>query len=247
MAYVFLQCRDETCRLRFPAPAAEANGLRCPRCRGPLAHVETFRRNVSTTSGLNQSPIETFRRNVSTSGQPPLVALLDNIRSIHNVGSMFRTADGAGVDHLHLLGITATPDHPRLAKAALGAHETVPWSYHRHGPDAAAGLRDQGFQLWALERTAELSPQVSLYEAEPLSGPLALIVGNERAGVDPALLALCDGVFTLPMSGEKSSLNVAVAFGIAVYHLRFGKEEHRVSQRKTEFHREAQRGTEKLF
>jgi tRNA G18 (ribose-2'-O)-methylase SpoU len=160
---------------------------------------------------------------------------------------MFRTADGAGVDHLHLLGITATPDHPRLAKAALGAHETVPWSYHRHGPDAAAGLRDQGFQLWALERTAELSPQVSLYEAEPLSGPLALIVGNERAGVDPALLALCDGVFTLPMSGEKSSLNVAVAFGIAVYHLRFGKEEHRVSQRKTEFHREAQRGTEKLF
>lgn len=135
---------------------------------------------------------------------------------------MFRTADGAGVDHLHLLGITATPAHPRLAKAALGAHETVAWSYHCHGPDAAAQLRHEGFRLWALERTAESSPQLSLYEVTPPPGPLAIIVGNERAGVDPGLLALCDGVFALPMSGDKSSLNVAVAFGIAVYHLRFG-------------------------
>ena len=215
MGYVFLQCRDETCRLRFPAPAAEADRLRCPLCHGPLDGVSFIH---------SQSPVETFRRNVSTSGQPPLVALLDNIRSIHNVGSMFRTADGAGIDHLHLLGITATPAHPRLAKAALGAHETVAWSYHRDGPDAAARLRDAGFRLWALERTAEPSPQLSLYETELPSTPLALIVGNERAGVDPGLLALCDGVFALPMSGNKSSLNVAVAFGIAVYHLRFRRE-----------------------
>jgi tRNA G18 (ribose-2'-O)-methylase SpoU len=135
---------------------------------------------------------------------------------------MFRTADGAGVDHLHLLGITATPAHPRLAKAALGAHETVGWTHHRHGPDAAARLRQEGYTLWALERTAEPSRQLSLYEAGPPPGPLALIAGNERAGVDPALLALCHGVFCLPMSGDKSSLNVAVAFGIAAYHLRFG-------------------------
>lgn len=136
---------------------------------------------------------------------------------------MFRSADGAGVDHLHLLGITATPEHPRLAKAALGAHETVGWTHHRHGPDAAARLRDEGFTLWALERTAEPLPQLSLYEVEPPAGPLALVVGNERAGVDPGLLTLCNGIFALPMSGGKSSLNVAVAFGIAVYHLRFGQ------------------------
>lgn len=209
MAYLFLQCRDETCRLRFPASAAEAAGLLCPRCRGPLAVAAVVERAPLTVSGA-WSP-------------PPLVALLDNIRSIHNVGSIFRTADGAGLDHLHLVGITATPAHPRLAKAALGAHETVGWTYHRHGPDAAAGLRDAGYRLWALERTAEPSPQPSLYEVEPPTGPLALAVGNERAGVDPALLALCDGIFSLPMTGGKSSLNVAVAFGIAVYHLRFGQ------------------------
>ena len=84
------------------------------------------------------------------------------------------------------------------------------------------GLRAAGYRLWALERTADPLPQPSLYEVDPPPGPLALIVGNERAGVDPGLLALCDGVFSLPMTGGKSSLNVAVAFGIAVYHLRFG-------------------------
>ena len=83
-------------------------------------------------------------------------------------------------------------------------------------------MRAAGYRLWALERTADPLPQPSLYEVDPPPGPLALIVGNERAGVDPGLLALCDGVFSLPMTGGKSSLNVAVAFGIAVYHLRFG-------------------------
>ncbi len=208
MSYLFLQCRDEACRLRFPAAVAEVAGLVCPRCRGPLAVAAVVERAPLTTP--------------ATWSCPPLVALLDNIRSIHNVGSIFRTADGAGVDHLHLVGITATPAHSRLAKAALGAHETVGWTYHRHGPDAAAELRAAGYRLWALERTADPSPQPSLYEVDPPPGPLALIVGNERAGVDPGLLALCDGVFSLPMTGGKSSLNVAVAFGIAVYHLRFG-------------------------
>lgn len=207
--YVFLQCRDQTCRLRFPAATAEVAGLVCPRCRGPLSMAAVVERAPLTAP--------------STWSQPPLVALLDNIRSIHNVGSIFRTADGAGLDHLHLVGITATPDHPRLAKAALGAHQTISWTHHRHGPDAAVQLREAGFHLWALERTADPSPQPSLYETPLLPGALALIVGNERAGVDPDLLALCDGVFSLPMTGGKSSLNVAVAFGIAVYHLRFGQ------------------------
>ena len=206
MGYVFVQCRDETCRLRFPAEPAAAATLRCPACRGPLAVVATVAR----------APLPPL--------PPPgtaLVALLDNIRSIHNVGSMFRSADGAGLSHLHLAGITATPAQPRLAKAALGAQQTVPWTYHRNALDGAGQLQEAGYHLWALERTAEASGQPLLYESGPPPGPLALIVGNERAGVDPALLALCDGVFSLPMRGGKSSLNVAVAFGIAVYHLTF--------------------------
>lgn len=207
MGFVFLQCCDDSCRLRFPAEVTDAATLVCPRCRGPLAVAA-----VAARSSLPPSD-----------GAPRgrFVALLDNIRSIHNIGSMFRTADGAGLDHLHLAGISATPDHSRLAKAALGAHQTVAWTYHRNSLDGAAQLRDAGYRLWALERTADASAQPSLYENGAPDGPLALVVGNERAGVDPGLLALCDGVFSLPMRGRKSSLNVAVAFGIATYHLRF--------------------------
>ncbi len=212
--FVFVQCGDDACRLRFPVEVAVVESrVVCPRCRGPVAVIAAV------------APLPTVARSllppVDGATSVRLVALLDNIRSIHNIGSMFRTADGAGLDHLHLAGISATPEHPRLAKAALGAHLTMPWTYHRNSLDAAARLRDEGFCLWALERTAEASLQPSLYDAGPPDAPLALVVGNERAGVDPDLLALCDGVFSLPMRGGKSSLNVAVAFGIAVYHLRF--------------------------
>lgn len=213
MADVFVQCRDMGCRLRFPAPASEVATLPCPRCRGPVAGV------AAALDKLAPAP--------QTPNESRLVGLLDNIRSIHNVGSMFRTADGAGLAHLHLAGITATPDNPRLAKAALGAQQTVGWTYHRNGVEAAEQLRASGFQLWALERlTAADRPPVAerpaLDTLARAAGPVALVVGNERAGVDPGILAQCDAIFSLPMAGQKSSLNAAVAFGIAVYYLRFG-------------------------
>lgn len=206
MQHVFLQCGNERCRFRFPAPAADAPGLNCPRCRGPLLPAAT---TSKTASDLARGD-----------NQPPLAALLDNIRSIHNVGSMFRTADGAGATHLYLAGITATPAHPKLAKAALGAQQTVPWTYFPNSLDAAAYLKEAGFRLWALERTDATQP--SLFEEVVPGGQLALVVGNERAGIDPGLLALCDTVVSLPMAGRKSSLNVAVAFGIALYQVRHG-------------------------
>jgi tRNA G18 (ribose-2'-O)-methylase SpoU len=205
LAYAFWQCRDAGCRLRFPAPADEA-ALRCPRCRGPVD---------LTVAALDKLAVASI-----APGGTSLVGLLDNIRSIHNAGSMFRSADGAGLAHLHLAGITATPDHPRLAKAALGAHLTVGWTYHANGVDAAEKLRANGYRLWALERlTAADRPALDTLDAA--NGPIALVVGNELAGVDPGILAQCDAVFSLPMAGHKSSLNAAVAFGIAVYMLRF--------------------------
>ena len=168
---------------------------------------------------------ETLKGNPArpTSGMEDLtlVGLLDNIRSIHNVGSMFRSADGAGVAHLYLAGITATPDHSRLAKAALGADESVPWAYYANGLDAVAHLRANNFQLWALENL-DISHAAS--SSPSLVPPkLALIVGNERAGIDPAILRECDALLSLPMAGRKSSLNAAVAFGIALYWARYGK------------------------
>jgi tRNA G18 (ribose-2'-O)-methylase SpoU len=149
--------------------------------------------------------------------------LLDNIRSVLNVGSMFRTADGAGIQHVHLCGITPTPDNRKLAKTALGAEDHVPWTHHNDGTAAAALLKDLGFQLWALEGGpgAEFLFDVV---TEPLEGPLVLVVGNEVSGIDPGILAHCHRILQIPMMGVKNSLNVAVAFGIAAYALQYGSQ-----------------------
>lgn len=133
---------------------------------------------------------------------------------------MFRSADGAGVTHLYLAGMTATPEHPKLAKAALGAHQTVQWSYFTNGPEAAAALRAEGYRLWALERLP-IPDSAPATKWDYATDKIALVVGNELAGVDPDILAQCEAIISLPMVGIKSSLNAAVAFGIAIYYMRF--------------------------
>jgi 23S rRNA (guanosine2251-2'-O)-methyltransferase len=156
-------------------------------------------------------------------GSIRLRALLDNVRSLRNVGSMFRTSDGAGVEHLYLGGITPTPDHPKLAKTALGAERRVAWS---HAPDAArlaAELVAAGHRLWALEG-GEASDSLFAVDHSDLAGvDLCLVVGHEISGVDPRISRVCERVVHLPMLGIKNSLNVSVAFGVAAYTLRFGR------------------------
>ncbi|MDT8274365.1 MAG: TrmH family RNA methyltransferase, partial [Desulfomonilia bacterium] len=137
-----------------------------------------------------------------------------------NVGSIFRTADGAGVEHLYLCGITATPDNPRLKKTALGAHESVPWSFHRNAFEAAQELKSSGISLWALEGGPSSEP-ISHACRDPDGNAICLVVGNEICGVDPGILSMCEKIIGIPMGGIKTSLNTAVAFGIAVYMIRF--------------------------
>jgi len=154
---------------------------------------------------------------------PRVLVLLDNIRSVFNVGSIFRTADGAGVEHLSLCGITATPDNPRLKKTALGAHESVPWSFHRNAFTTAQQMKSSGISLWALEGGPASVP-IS-HACRDLDGnAICLVVGNEICGVDPGILSMCEKIIGIPMGGIKTSLNTAVAFGIAVYTLRFQYE-----------------------
>ena len=195
----------EECRFRFPVWLSRPQPSHCPHCRQP--HLQII--SPYAAHAVPQTPV---------GGEHlPFIALLDNIRSMHNVGSMFRTADGAGLSHLHLCGITPTPAHPKLAKTALGAETWVAWTYHKNGVDAAAVLQAQGYQLWAIEGGNRAQ---SLYQSQPpREAPIALVVGNELAGIDPGILALCDQVVAIPMQGNKRSLNVAVAFGIAVYRL----------------------------
>ncbi len=202
----FRQCQNERCRFRFPVTTPEMLGEICPRCGTKTAVV---------AEAAHQRPAET----TAVSNTPPVSALLDNIRSVFNVGAMFRTADGAGLHHLYLCGITCTPEHPKLAKTSLGAEQHVPWTYSPNGVDTAVSLKNNGYQLWAIEGTPHARPLFQL-PPPPHTHPILLIVGNERAGTDPDILAICDHTFWIPMHGQKESLNVAVAFGIAAYVIR---------------------------
>jgi tRNA G18 (ribose-2'-O)-methylase SpoU len=146
----------------------------------------------------------------------PVDVVLDNIRSAYNVGSILRTADAARIRHVYVTGYTPTPDHRRVAKTALGAEHTVPWS---HAPDPLAllhRLRTDGVTLAALEQTDAPTPIGSVAAAQ---FPLALILGNEVDGVQQAILDGCDLALEIPQYGAKHSLNVSVAFGIAAFGL----------------------------
>lgn len=145
-----------------------------------------------------------------------LIGIVDCVRSLHNVGAIFRSADGAGMERLVLCGITGCPPRPEIRKAALGAEESVPWHYEKLTLEAIATLRAQGYYIIALEKTDESIP---LYDVE-FPSRVAIIVSNEFDGMSPEVSAAADVVAHLPMYGNKVSLNVSVAFGIAVYEIR---------------------------
>jgi tRNA G18 (ribose-2'-O)-methylase SpoU len=147
-----------------------------------------------------------------------LVIMLDNIRSVYNVGSIFRTCEGLGIQKIFLTGISPTPDHTRLAKTGLGAEEFIPWSYRNNALDQVNELRKQGFFLLGLECTED-AKAIQKFALQTDGQPVCLIVGNERLGIDPEIQKMCDALVCIPMSGIKESLNVSVAFAIAAYHL----------------------------
>lgn len=143
------------------------------------------------------------------------ILVLPNIRSAHNVGAMFRTADGAGVEKIYLTGYTPCPPHPRLDKVSLGAEKWVAWEYAKQTGRLLKKLKEQGYKIVALEQTPK---SVSIYQWQP-EFPLALIVGNEKTGVTKSLLKYCDTEIELDMKGKKKSLNVSVAAGITMYYI----------------------------
>lgn len=143
------------------------------------------------------------------------VLIIPNIRSGHNVGAMFRTADGAGVDKLYLTGYTPCPPHPQVDKVSLGAEKIVPWKYFKQAGRLLKQLKKEGYNIVALEHT---KTSKNIFKWKP-KFPLALVVGNEKTGVTKSLLKYCDEAIEIPMKGKKTSLNVSVAAGVAIYHL----------------------------
>lgn len=144
-----------------------------------------------------------------------LILLAHNIRSAYNVGSIFRTADGASVTKLILSGYSARPPHPGLTKTALGAELSVPWESIKQPGPWLRRMRKEGYQIVALEQSTRSK---NIFTWKP-KWPMILIVGNELRGVSPALQHQCDTVVHIPMRGQKESLNVASAMAVAVYSL----------------------------
>ncbi|MDE1970630.1 MAG: RNA methyltransferase [Patescibacteria group bacterium] len=153
-----------------------------------------------------------------------MIVILDNIRSIHNVGSIFRTADAAGVEKIYCCGITPLPvdrfqnPDPRFIKVSLGAEEFVPWEHVPNIARLVARLQKDGISVIVLEQGKR---SISLFDYVPLDPqrPCALVVGNEVSGVSQSVRMRADMMLEIPMRGKKESLNVSVAFGIAVFAL----------------------------
>ncbi len=146
----------------------------------------------------------------------PITVIAHDLRSAHNVGSVFRTADSAGLEGVVLTGFTPTPDHAGVGKTALGAQDVVPWTQTESVLEAIETLRAKGYTIAALER---VPGALEVEEVEANAFPLALVLGNEVWGVPDDVLEAVDLVIGLPQYGVKASLNVSVAFGIAAYGL----------------------------
>ena len=145
--------------------------------------------------------------------QKSFFLVVDNVRSLENVGSLFRTADAMGIDKIFLCGITGIPPSHKISKTALGAETWIPWEYHSQAWRLIEKLKEDNISVVCLEQGKRSIP---LYRFKPRF-PLALVVGNEVKGVSRSVLKRADEIIQIPMSGKKESLNVAVALGIAAH------------------------------
>ena len=162
-------------------------------------------------SELDRKSIEDFKIAIKT----PLIIVLDDIRSLHNIGSVFRTADAFLVEKIYLCGITATPPNKEIQKTALGATDTVIWEYQKNVTDVIKNLQSENISVFAIEQVenADLLDDFIVDSSKKY----ALVFGNEVYGVSQEAVALCDGCIEIPQLGTKHSLNIAVSAGIVIW------------------------------
>ena len=162
---------------------------------------------------LNRISAEEFKK----ANKLPLVVILDNVRSLHNIGSVFRTSDAFRVECIYLCGITATPPHPEMHKTALGAEFTVDWKYVNNAVEAVDNLRQEGYIVFSVEQ-AENSIMLENIQLEQ-GKRYAVVLGNEVKGVQQEVIDHSDGCIEIPQYGTKHSLNVSVTAGIVIWDL----------------------------
>lgn len=205
--YLIRQCPNQKCNFRFPAPKNSGIGVHCPKCKSETLIIHEI--------NLNH---EAMYDNIDLHQVNKLEVVLDNIRSTFNVGAILRSSDGVGINKIHLCGITPSPNNPKVHKTSLGAEFTVNYETHPNAVTLIKSLKEKGYIIWALEKTS-VSQSIFNYKISESSRPTILVIGNEITGVDPDILKECDAHLHIPMVGIKNSLNVAIAFGIAVYSL----------------------------
>lgn len=167
----------------------------------------------TTNQELGRISAEEFRETTKI----PLVVVLDNIRSMHNVGSVFRTSDAFLVERIILTGITACPPHREIHKTALGATESVEWTYVKEPLDAVKMLKAEGYQVYAVEQ-AEPSVKLNDFTSAEIDR-IAVIFGNEVFGVKDEVLRAADGCLEIPQFGTKHSLNISVSAGLVIWEI----------------------------
>jgi len=162
-------------------------------------------------SELNRKTVSEYKKATKI----PLILILDDVRSLNNIGSVFRTADAFLIEKIYLCGITATPPHKDIHKTALGATESVDWEYHPKAIEVVNQLQNEKFSVFAVEQTES---SCSLMDFEPSKkSKYALILGNEVKGVSQTVVDRCDGVIEIPQEGTKHSLNISVASGVVIW------------------------------
>jgi 23S rRNA (guanosine2251-2'-O)-methyltransferase len=161
---------------------------------------------------LNRKSVEEFKN----SEKMPVVAVLENVRSAYNVGSVFRTADAFLLEAVYLCGYTAFPPHKEIKKTALGAENTVQWKHFKNASEALEDLRTLGYKIYAIEQVAD---SILLNAFDHPTEKIAVVFGNEVTGVEEATIKLCDGCIEIPQIGMKHSLNVSVAAGVVLWEL----------------------------
>ena len=162
---------------------------------------------------MNRLTVDEFKQ----AAKLTLVVVLDDVRSLHNVGAVFRTSDAFRVERVCLCGITAVPPQPEIHKTALGAEDSVDWTYYKDAADAVRELQGEGYTVYAVEQ-AEGSTMLQHFRPEP-DGRYAVVLGNEVKGVRQDVVDLCDGCLEIPQYGTKHSLNVSVTAGIVIWEM----------------------------
>ncbi|MBN1809578.1 MAG: TrmH family RNA methyltransferase [Planctomycetes bacterium] len=201
-----LQVRCPHCSHEWQAPERlRGTNKRCPSCRKLVTLVESS--FYEQAAGERRRLVEGARKTI------PVGCVIHNVRSAYNVGSMMRSADGAGVCEVVVVGITPDPSSPRVAKTSLGAEESVPWFRLPSLEEAAEYFRSKGFRVVA----AEALPSAACTPDDMPGPPIAFVFGNEVSGLSREAIGMCDACVGIPMLGAKVSLNVSVAAGILFY------------------------------